>query len=112
LGRLSQLGEWHEPRDTRIGAESDRNHRAQEEEVELSPDALALLTKIGKETSLRYGSHLIATSNLIAAKRKANVVAIQDVQRAYTLFYDQVRSVKVGFPSISSYIQKLRDVIL
>ncbi|KAF8426675.1 TIP49 C-terminus-domain-containing protein [Tirmania nivea] len=68
--------------------------RAQEEEVELSPDALALLTKIGKETSLRYGSHLITTSSLIAAKRKANVVAIQDVQRAYTLFYDQARSVK------------------
>ncbi|RPB26272.1 putative RuvB-like 2 protein [Terfezia boudieri ATCC MYA-4762] len=68
--------------------------RAQEEEVELSADALALLTKIGKETSLRYGSHLITTSNLIAAKRKANVVAIQDVQKAYTLFYDQARSVK------------------
>lgn len=72
-----------------------QENRAQEEEVELSPDALALLTKIGKETSLRYGSHLITTANLIAAKRKANVVAIQDVQRAYTLFYDQARSVKV-----------------
>src|SRR3954466_1326738 len=30
--------------------------RAQEEEVTLSADALALLTKIGQETSLRYGS--------------------------------------------------------
>ena len=56
-----------------------------------------MLTKIGKETSLRYGSHLITTSNLIAVKRKANVVAIQDVQRAYKLFYDQARSVKVDF---------------
>ena len=64
--------------------------------MELSPDSLALLTKIGKETSLRYGTHLITTANLIAVKRKANIVGIQDVQRAYTLFFDQTRSVKVS----------------
>jgi len=42
------------------------------------------------------------------------MVAIQDVQRAYTLFYDQARSVKVGFHSILSslHIQKLMDVML
>jgi RuvB-like protein 2 len=69
--------------------------RAQEEEIDVSPDALALLTKIGKETGLRYASNLITTSYLLAQKRKASEVATQDVERSYALFYDSGRSVKV-----------------
>jgi len=68
--------------------------RAQEEEVDVSPDALALLTKIGQETGLRYASNLITTSQLICAKRKAKQISINDVQRSFFLFYDQSRSVK------------------
>jgi RuvB-like protein 2 len=68
--------------------------RAQEEEVDVSPDALALLTKIGQEAGLRYASNLITTSQLISAKRKAKQVEISDVQRSFLLFYDQNRSVK------------------
>jgi RuvB-like protein 2 len=68
--------------------------RAAEEEVELSPDALALLTKIGEEAGLRYASNLITTSQLIAAKRKARAVEIGDVQRSFGLFFDQGRSVR------------------
>jgi len=66
--------------------------RAQEEEITLSPDALALLTKIGQETGLRYSSHLITTASLIAAKRKSSLVEVGDVQRSYKLFFDQGRS--------------------
>jgi len=68
--------------------------RAAEEEVDLTPDALALLTKIGQETGLRYASNLITTSQLIAAKRRAKQVSIEDVQRSFKLFYDSGRSVK------------------
>ncbi|KAH8657144.1 TIP49 C-terminus-domain-containing protein [Tricladium varicosporioides] len=68
--------------------------RAQEEEVDLTPDALALLTKIGQETGLRYASNLITTSQLISAKRRAKQVSIEDVQRSFALFYDSSRSVK------------------
>jgi RuvB-like protein 2 len=68
--------------------------RATEEEVDLSPDALALLTKIGQETGLRYASNLITTSQLVAAKRKAKQVGVEDVQRSFQLFYDPARSVK------------------
>ncbi|ELR08817.1 RuvB-like protein 2 [Pseudogymnoascus destructans] len=68
--------------------------RAQEEEVDVSPDALALLTKIGQEAGLRYASNLITTSQLIMAKRRAKQVGIEDVQRSFQLFYDQTRSVK------------------
>ena len=51
-------------------------------------DAKELLTKIGFETSLRYAIHLISASSLIASKRKAPEVHIEDVSRAYTLFID------------------------
>ena len=68
--------------------------RAQEEEVDVSPDALALLTKIGQEAGLRYASNLITTSTLLGQKRKAKGVDIEDVERSYRLFYDPKRSVK------------------
>merc|ERR1712137_892678 len=68
--------------------------RAQEEEVDVSPDALALLTKIGQETGLRYASNLITTSDLIRKKRNGPEVTIDDVQRSFALFYDPTRSVK------------------
>ncbi|KAI9836959.1 MAG: RuvB-like protein 2 [Sclerophora amabilis] len=68
--------------------------RAQEEEVDLTPDALALLTKIGQETGLRYASNIITTASLISVKRKAKEVGMEDVQRSFQLFYDPARSVK------------------
>ncbi|KAG7118086.1 RuvB-like helicase 2 [Verticillium longisporum] len=68
--------------------------RAAEEEVEVSADALALLTKIGQEAGLRYASNLITTSQLISAKRKSKAVDVADVQRSFSLFYDPDRSVK------------------
>ena len=68
--------------------------RAQEEDIELTPNALAFLTKIGEETGLRYASNLITTSTLLSQKRRAKNVDIEDVQRSYKLFYDPARSVK------------------
>jgi RuvB-like protein 2 len=68
--------------------------RAQEEEVDLTPDALALLAKIGQEAGLRYASNIITTSTLLSQKRKSKEVGIEDVQRSYKLFYDPSRSVK------------------
>jgi RuvB-like protein 2 len=68
--------------------------RANEEEVELSPDALALLTKIGEESGLRYAINTIITSALLSQKRRAKQVGMEDVQRSYKLFYDPNRSVK------------------
>ena len=69
--------------------------RAQEEEVDLTPDALALLTKIGQEAGLRYASNIITTASLLSLKRRAKEVAVEDVQRSYQLFFDPARSVKV-----------------
>jgi RuvB-like protein 2 len=68
--------------------------RAQEEEVDLTADALALLTKIGGESGLRYASNIITTSTLLSQKRRSNTVGVEDVMRSYELFLDPARSVK------------------
>lgn len=90
--------------------------RAQEEEVELSSDALDLLTKIGTETSLRYSSNLISTSHQISIKRQRGsknssiIVDVADVKRAYLLFLDSARSVKFMQENKSQYIDDNGDV--
>jgi len=66
--------------------------RAQEEDVEITSDALDLLTSIGEETSLRYAIHLITAAQLVANKRKATEVDVEDVKRVYNLFVDVKRS--------------------
>ncbi|KAI9316779.1 RuvB-like 2 [Dichotomocladium elegans] len=68
--------------------------RCQEEDVEMTEDAKDVLTKIGVETSLRYSIHLITAANLVARKRKAPAVDIQDIKRVYSLFLDEKRSVQ------------------
>jgi len=66
--------------------------RCQEEDVELTEDAMRLLTKIGCQCSLRYAIHLITTANLVAQKRKSGEVDIQDIKKVYSLFLDVKRS--------------------
>nr|CAI5837486.1 unnamed protein product [Callosobruchus analis] len=68
--------------------------RCEEEDCQMSDNALTVLTRICKETSLRYGMQLIMTSSLIARKRKAHEVDVEDIKRAYQLFFDEGRSVQ------------------
>lgn len=55
---------------------------------------MKLLTKIGKESSLRYSIHLITASNLVAIKRKSHEVDMVDIRKVYSLFVDIKRSVQ------------------
>ena len=50
--------------------ESSVRSSCEEEDVETSEDALNVLTKIGKETSLRYAIQLITLSSIISRNRK------------------------------------------
>ncbi|KAJ3333707.1 RuvB-like 2 [Blyttiomyces sp. JEL0837] len=68
--------------------------RCEEEDVEMTEDAIDILTKIGLETSLRYAIHLITAANLVSRKRKANNVDVEDIRRVYSLFLDEKRSVQ------------------
>ena len=66
--------------------------RCEEEDVEMTDDALELLARIGMETSLRYAIHMIITSSLAAEKRKSAEVEIEDIKHVYRLFVDVKRS--------------------
>ena len=46
--------------------------RCEEEDVEMSDDALTVLTKIGMDASLRYSIQLITAANLVSRKRKVS----------------------------------------
>merc|ERR1712178_628106 len=64
----------------------------EEEDVEMTPDALELLTRIGMETCLRYAIHMIMAASLCCQKRKGTEVDIEDIKRVYSLFVDVKRS--------------------
>jgi RuvB-like protein 2 len=66
--------------------------RCEEEDVQLTEKALQLLTKIAMTTSLRYAIQMITTSALVAQKRKAVEVDMDDIRKVYTLFVDVKRS--------------------
>jgi len=66
--------------------------RCEEEDTEISEDALTVLTKVGGETSLRYAIQLISVASLVCKKRKGTEISIEDVKRVYSLFLDEHRS--------------------
>ncbi|WFD23839.1 DNA helicase [Malassezia equina] len=76
--------------------------RAQEEDVNLKPEAVDVLTRMAMETSLRYTINLITTAYLAAKRRKSDIVDVADVRRVYStsiiltsdLFVDEKRSVQ------------------
>ncbi|XP_046980303.1 ruvB-like 2 [Schistocerca americana] len=66
--------------------------RCEEEDCEMTDDALTVLTRIALETSLRYAIQLITTASLVARRRKSTEVGIEDVKKVYSLFFDENRS--------------------
>lgn len=65
--------------------------RCLEEDVNMTDEALELLTRIATETSLRYALQLIILSNFAA---KLKQVEIRHIQRVFSLFVDVKRSTK------------------
>jgi len=66
--------------------------RTEEEDNEISEDALTVLTKIALETSLRYAIQLISVAGLTSKKRKGTEISIEDIKKVYSLFLDEQRS--------------------
>jgi len=66
--------------------------RAEEEDVEIQPQALEMFTKIAETTTLRYAMNLVTPAWFCALKRKAPAIETADVQRVYDLFIDLSRS--------------------
>lgn len=78
--------------------------RCEEEDVDMTDEALELLTTIAGQTSLRYAMNMIITSSLAARKRKSNTVGVDDVKRVYGLFSDVGRSTKTLQEFHDSYL--------
>jgi RuvB-like protein 2 len=68
--------------------------RCQEEDVTLTADAQTVLTSMAMQTTLRYALNLISCAQVVARKRKAEQVDVDDLRRAYTYFMDEKRSVQ------------------
>ena len=68
--------------------------RCTEEQVDMADDAIELLTRIAKETTLRYAIQMITTSYLVAKKRKSQQVQVAHIERCHKLFFDVQRSTK------------------
>jgi len=68
--------------------------RCQEEDVTLTPAALAVLTTMALETTLRYALNLISTANILARRRGVPAVDTEDLRRCYLYFLDEKRSVQ------------------
>lgn len=66
--------------------------RCEEEDVEMSQEALVLLKSIAGNTSLRYAIQLITAASLVCKKRKGTEVEVADVKKVYKLFQDVGRS--------------------
>lgn len=78
-----------------IGAQLNRCiPRCEEEDVALSPEALAVLTSMAIQTTLRYALNLISCAQVLARKRKSDVVDVEDLRRSYSYFMDEKRSVQ------------------
>ncbi|WCJ31449.1 RuvB-like helicase 2 [Euphorbia peplus] len=78
--------------------------RCQEEDVDMSEEAKALLTHIGVETSLRYAIHLITAAALACQRRKGKLVESEDITRVYNLFLDVKRSTQYLMEYQSQYM--------
>jgi len=68
--------------------------RCQEEDVVLTKDAASVLTQMALETTLRYALNLISCAQVVARKRKAVEVDVEDLRKAYKYFMDEKRSVQ------------------
>ena len=60
----------------------------------MTSDAQTVLTSMAMQTTLRYALNLISCAQVIARKRKAEQVDVDDLRRAYTYFMDEKRSVQ------------------
>ena len=49
---------------------------------------------MASSTTLRYALNLISCAQVLARKRKSEVVDVPDLRRAYTYFMDEKRSVQ------------------
>ena len=78
--------------------------RAREEGVELSDEALEKLTEVGVDRSLRYAVQLLTPARVLASRRGASRVEVEDVEGAVKLF--------VSVKESAEYLKQLEEQFL
>ncbi len=68
--------------------------RADEEDIDLAPDALELLVKIASERSLRYAIQLMQPARIVAERKGRKQVRAEDIEEVAKLFVDVSQSVE------------------
>ncbi|KAI0030532.1 TIP49 C-terminus-domain-containing protein, partial [Vararia minispora EC-137] len=68
--------------------------RCEEEDVSLTKEALDALTVMATQTTLRYALNLISCAQVLARKRRAEKVDVEDLRRGYGYFMDEKRSLQ------------------
>jgi len=66
--------------------------RCQEEDTTITPAGLSVLTSMAQSTTLRYALQLISCGDVLARRRRAKEVDVEDLKRAYVYFNDEKRS--------------------
>merc|ERR1712072_1142877 len=84
--------------------------RCEEEDVEMTSEAMKLLTKIAQETSLRYAMHMFMAASLVSTKRRASEVDTDDIKRVYSLFVDVKRSTQFLMEYQNGFMFNSNDV--
>jgi len=70
--------------------------RANEEEIDLSEDAIDLLVKIAQQRSLRYAVQLMTPAKIIAERKGRSEVKAEDIEEMTKLFIDVSQSVELA----------------
>ncbi|PBL00171.1 TIP49-domain-containing protein [Armillaria gallica] len=68
--------------------------RCQEEDVSFIADVTGVLTSATTQTTLRYSLNPISCTQILAWKRKAKQVGVEDPRKAYMYFVDEKRIVQ------------------
>lgn len=78
--------------------------RADTENIKVTEGALELLSKYGKDSSLRYAVQLLTPAKILAQTNGMQEVTEDDVKEVYDLFIDRIRSAKRLMEQDSKYL--------
>lgn len=90
---------------SRVEMEQILNLRAATEGLQISPEALSILSEIGSKTTLRYAVQLMTPSFLAARINGRTTIAQEDVNEINSLFLDAKSSAKILTANKDKFMQ-------
>lgn len=78
--------------------------RAKTEGITIDDDALAFLSQIGSNTSLRYALQLLSPASIIASTVGRDTITRADIEEVSDLFFDAKASSKLLLQDADKYV--------